>query len=149
MLHTIYIQEIIKFLTQHIILAITWILLLVIIIYIFVKDWSCKFYKISQNKAILLINKKNATIIDIRNYHDYISGHIINSINVPIEKIKKNNNLKFKKFNENPLIIVNNNGILSNSVIKYFKNMGFQEIYILSEGIIGWKNNHLPLILDK
>lgn len=144
-----YTQEIIKFLTTHVMLSITWIILLIIILYIFINDWICKFHKITYNKAIFLINKKNATIIDIRHTNDYLSEHIMHSINISIEKIKNKNFSKLKKFIKNPLIIVHYDGILSNSIIKYFKKLGFNEIYILQGGIANWKAENLPLLSKK
>lgn len=142
-----YTQEIIKFLQAHILLSTTWIMLLLIIIYILINDWIYKLPYISHNNAIFLINKKNAVVIDIRDHKDYLSGYIINSINISIEKIKNNNVLKLKKFQKHPLIIVHNTGVVSNSIIQYFKKIGFEKIYILQGGIINWKTNHLPLLL--
>lgn len=142
-------QEIIQFLTQHTILSIVWISLLIIIIYTSTHDWIYKIYQISHNQAIFLINKKKATIIDMRNSDDYASGHIINSINISIEKIKKNDCLELKKLKKYPLIIVHDNNTLSHSSIKHFKNIGFKNVYILQGGITNWKINNLPLLLKK
>lgn len=144
-----HVHNIIIFLKSHIILITIWITLLIIILYIFINDWIYKLDTISNNHAIFLINKKNATIIDIRNYSDYLSGYIIRSINISIENIKDNNFSELKKFKKNPLIIINYNGILSNSIIKKFKKIGFNEIYILDGGIISWKSANLPLLSKK
>lgn len=142
-----YIQEIIEFLKEHIILSVTWIFLLIIIISIFINDWKYRLFQISHNKAIFLINKKNATIIDIRDHNEFLKGHIINSINISIKNIKNNNCLKLKKSKKTPLIIAHENGILSNTIIKNFKELGFEDIYILHGGINSWKTENLPLVL--
>lgn len=143
------IQEIIKFIKEHIILNTTWIILLFTILYILFNDWMQKSYQISHNTAILLMNKKHATTIDIRNQKDFLAEHVINSINIPIEKIKNNNYLKVKASEMLPLIIINDNGILSNAIIKNFKKIKFKKIYILYGGIIHWKANNLPLVNNK
>lgn len=142
-----YTQEIIKFLKTHFILNSIWLILLLIILYTFINDWLYKYNRISHNEAIFLINKKNAIIIDVRNHNDYLLGHIINSINISIEKIKNNNFLKLKKFKKEPLIIVNYNSSLSNDVIQHFNQLGFEKVYVLHGGINHWKANNLPLLL--
>lgn len=142
-----YIQEIIKFSQAHFFLSTTWTILLIIILYTLINDWIYGSHQISNNNAIFLINKKNAIVVDIRDNDDYLSGHIINSINISTKKNKNSNFLELTKFKENPLIIVHNNGILSHSIIQNFKKIGFEKIYILKGGIINWKANNLPLLL--
>lgn len=139
-------QEIITFIKEHIILSVTWISLLLIMLYTLINDWIYKPYLISRNKAIFLINQKNAIIIDIRDHQEFLTEHIMHSINISIEKIKNQNCSELKKFKKNPLIIVHKTSILPYSIIQQLKKLQFEQIYILNGGITSWKTDNLPVV---
>ncbi|URJ31750.1 rhodanese-like domain-containing protein [Blochmannia endosymbiont of Camponotus modoc] len=144
-----YMQEIIAFLQRHIILSIIWVLLLIAVLYTTINSWLFGSSEILRDKAIYLINKKNAIVIDIRSQDDYHAGHITNSINVSIEEIKNNNICKLKRFKQYPLIIVHDNNVLAHSIKRHLYKLKFEEIYVLYGGIVGWKSDNFPLLLKK
>lgn len=137
------------FIKQHLILVIVWCLLLIIIFYSIIINWIRGRYEVSCNTLILLINKKNAVIIDIRNQSDYDSGYIIDSVNIPFKNIKNYNIISLKKFKDRPLIIVGDYIKALFSVRKYLITLGFLEVYVLNGGINNWKNNNFPLLFKK
>ncbi|URJ25073.1 rhodanese-like domain-containing protein [Candidatus Blochmannia ocreatus (nom. nud.)] len=143
----IYIEEIKTFIQQHMILCAIWIVLLVLVISTSINNWIFRNSEIKSNKAVLLINKKNAIVIDIRNKDDYKSGHIINSLHILISDIKNNNIYKLKKFKKSPLIIVHDNNIIAHSVRRNLCKLKFEEVYVLHGGIIGWKTGNFPVLL--
>lgn len=137
------------FIKQHALLVVIWSVLLIIVCYSLVMNWMRGRFEISCNKLILLINKRNAVVIDIRSHNDYNSGYIINSINIPLENIENNDSVSYKSFKNNPLIIVDNYATSLLSVKQYFNKLGIMEVYILKGGINNWKNNSFPLLLNK
>ncbi|WWP02052.1 MAG: rhodanese-like domain-containing protein [Candidatus Dasytiphilus stammeri] len=142
-------QSILYFYSMHPILCLTWFLLMIIILYLTVKINLTKSKIINCNQAIILINKKNAQVIDLRSKEDYCKGHIYPSINILEQDIKNNCCWKeLQKYKFQPIIIVGygyNNLIdieLASKIIK----LGVKQVYILEYGIIGWENAQLPLI---
>jgi len=80
----------------------------------------------------------NAILVDIRPHDEFLSGHIENAINIPI----------IDNFPDSILSIASNKSILlycrsggkSLKAAKILHNNGCSKIYILGEGIIGWRS---------
>jgi|SRR5665647_2438495 len=67
-----------------------------------------------------------ATILDVRTKGEYQSGHLKNSINIPIDKLPQN----IKKLNINKSIITCcASGSRSASARKILKSNGFEKVY--------------------
>lgn len=138
------------FVKQHWVLIVLWSFLLVMVFYTAVLSWIRGRFEISCNEMVVLINKKNAVVIDIRSQNDYNSGYIINSINIPFDSGTDNIISLCKKFGSYPLVVVSgNNYSKSFSVKQCLNKLGFLEIYVLKEGIDSWKNHDFPLLSKK
>jgi phage shock protein E len=67
-----------------------------------------------------------ATILDVRTKGEYQSGHLKNSINIPLDKLQQN----FKKLNRNkPIITCCASGARSSSARRILKSNGFDQVY--------------------
>lgn len=145
-------QKFFLFINNHLFLFITWIVILITLIFYFVKEKKSKIKIINCYETTFKINKENALIFDIRNKEEYDKGHIINSININIEDNKKNNFNEIKKFRNNkvPIILIYNQD--ENNAIKIAEtiyNIGFNEVSILKSGIYGWLKENLPVVISK
>lgn len=141
-------QEILNFFYSHYFLCTIWLITFFLFVFNILKVFF--FNTISNDILINLINRNFANLIDLRNESDFKLGHIINSINISscILDSKLSNNLINVSKNR-PLILICNNGRISLNLAKKFYNYGFKKVYILREGIIGWKKENLPLITKK
>jgi phage shock protein E len=67
-----------------------------------------------------------AVILDVRTKLEYQSGHIRNSINIPIDNLPQN----LKKLNKNkPIITCCASGSRSASARRMLKSNGFEQVY--------------------
>jgi phage shock protein E len=67
-----------------------------------------------------------AVILDVRTKGEYQSGHLRNSINIPIDNLPKN----IKKLNKNrPIITCCASGARSASARRILKSNGFEEVF--------------------
>jgi len=67
-----------------------------------------------------------AVIVDVRTKGEYQSGHLKNSINIPIDKLPQN----LKKLNKSRAIITCcASGARSGSARRMLKSSGFEEVY--------------------
>jgi rhodanese-related sulfurtransferase len=90
---------------------------------------------------IVMGNKHQYVLIDIRNSSEYKSVHILGSINLPINSIVKKKYLKSKN------LILINRGYSSDTLVKRcakLKKQGFR-VSILKGGINFWAMKELPL----
>ncbi|WWP00600.1 MAG: rhodanese-like domain-containing protein [Candidatus Dasytiphilus stammeri] len=141
-------QQIVQFYSNHLVLFISWIMLLFFLAISLIQKYFYKFKTISCNEATILINKADAKVIDIRSYEEYCQGHIYGSINLLASDIKKGNYKIIDNYKLFPIIIVSTdtNGMNEiNSAIKLTES-GFQKVFILKSGINGWNKENLPLV---
>jgi len=67
-----------------------------------------------------------ATILDVRTKVEYQSGHLRNSINIPVGNLEQN----IKKLNKNkPIITCCASGSRSASARRILKSKGFEQVY--------------------
>lgn len=71
--------------------------------------------------------KQGARIIDVRTKHEYNSGHIKGSLNIPLDTLK--NNLKNLGDKNSPIITCCASGMRSASAKSILKSMGYTNVF--------------------
>jgi rhodanese-related sulfurtransferase len=87
-----------------------------------------KFLELIFGKKVNLqeVVSNGAVILDVRTKAEYQSGHLKNSINIPIDKLSQN----IKKLSKNkPIITCCASGARSASARKMLKSNGFEQVY--------------------
>ncbi|QCO70634.1 rhodanese-like domain-containing protein [Buchnera aphidicola] len=138
-------QNIVFFISEHIILFSIWLLCLIALISFVIKNIFLQSKTINNFQAIKLINKEKAVVIDTRSPEFFKEGHIINSINIPLKNIFLGEMQEIQTYKHTPIILVLNETYRDSACIKEFFKHGFKHIYILKNGIYYWNINHLPL----
>ena len=100
---------------------------------------------LSPTEATILINRRKAAVLDLREAEAYKSGHLPGAkhidaagLTAAIEKLKLDRN--------NPLILVCEAGTHSRKAIAEVKKLGFVEVAALDGGVQAWKAAALPLV---
>ena len=71
--------------------------------------------------------KKGAVIIDVRTPHEYDSGKIPGSINIPIDRVSAS--IERIRSMKKPVIVCCESGMRSNTAKTILKSAGLQEVY--------------------
>ena len=100
--------------------------------------------RIDTNEVTRLINKEEAIVIDIRSSNEFSSGHITNAINIQPNKIDQQIDA-IKAPKESPIILVCKTGNNSRVVGNKLQKNGFQNVNIISGGMLSWLNQGLPV----
>jgi rhodanese-related sulfurtransferase len=109
-----------------------------------IKSQFSKIKDIDTQEAVMLMNKQDALVVDIRTAEDFKKGHIINAKNIPMSQIDKGSFSAIENYKNKPIIVVCDAGTRSSgSANKLFK-AGFEDIYNLSSGMGGWLSAKLP-----
>jgi len=103
---------------------------------------------ITAQEAFSLIQENNDNlnfvIIDVRTPEEFAAGHIENALNIDFLSdsftFKMNNLAREKKY-----LIYCRSGNRSRGALNVMKELGFKEIYHLSEGITGWVTQGLTI----
>ncbi|MDR0219033.1 MAG: rhodanese-like domain-containing protein [Enterobacteriaceae bacterium] len=142
-------QEIMQFISRNTILSLAWIALFVAVIVLTVKSVFSKSKDVTRAQVIHLINKENGIVVDLRSRDDFRKGHIIGSVNLTPSEIKDHNLAELEKHKKQPVIVVSANGLESKTPAENLVKAGFEQVYILKEGIAGWSGENLPLAQGK
>jgi rhodanese-related sulfurtransferase len=103
---------------------------------------------VDPSAATLLINQREAAVIDVRPAADFAKGHIIDAVNIPMNGFK-NQTAALTKYKDKPVIINCRSGAQSQSACHLLRKAGFAEVYNLKGGIMAWESANLPLSRKK
>ncbi|MEZ5541184.1 MAG: rhodanese-like domain-containing protein [Pseudomonadota bacterium] len=97
--------------------------------------------EVGPGEAIRLLNHDNAVMIDMRSDKEYGDGHVANAIHVPsADKLTA-----LEKYRGRPVIVYCNSGNRSTGFCSRLRKDGFENVYNLRGGILGWQKAELPL----
>jgi len=112
---------------------------------IIINEWRIRtrgFASLNPDELVLRLNS-GAKVLDIRGEKDFSSGHILNAVNLPqnkmddIERILKNK--------EQEVVVACDNGYYSPRVADQLKKLGYQKVAFLKGGIAAWRQDSLPV----
>ena len=99
---------------------------------------------VSVQQAVQLINRRDAVVLDVRDSAEYASGHIPNSRHIPAAEVEKR--LKeLDKLKSRPIVVSDRSGNRAAATCALLKKNGFQEVFPLKGGILGWQQAAMPI----
>jgi len=100
--------------------------------------------EVGATDAVMLINRKDAVVLDVRDDTEFASGHITNARHVP-EKQLADHLKALEKFKMKPVIVSCASGRRSAAVADSLRKQGFTEVVALRGGIGAWLQAGMPL----
>ena len=95
-------------------------------------------------RAIHLINREDALVVDVRDANEFGAGHILGAKHLPLERIDGGAGELAKK-KERPLIVYDDGGERSAKAAAALKRQGFTQVANLSGGLGAWRQAGLPV----
>lgn len=99
-------------------------------------------------QATEMINHQDAVVVDVRPAADFLKGHIINAMNIPMNGFK-NQLGTLTKYKSKPIIINCRSGAQSSLACSQLRKAGFEQVFNLRGGIMAWEAASLPLTRKK
>jgi rhodanese-related sulfurtransferase len=99
---------------------------------------------VDTGRAIQLINREDALVVDVRDAGDYAAGHILGAKNLPLARIEEGGG-DIAKRKEKPLIVYDDGGESSAKAAAALKKQGFTQVASLSGGLGAWRQAGLPV----
>ncbi len=100
--------------------------------------------RLSPIEAVRLINDQDAIVIDVRAPADYKKGHLINAINIPVNRIGERRK-ELGKDTSRPLIVYCALGSVASTAVAPLKQAGFESVYVLRGGLNAWQQAGMPV----
>ncbi len=102
------------------------------------------FKSASPTEATLLINREDALVLDVREDNEYKTGHIVNSVHIPLGRFKDRLS-ELDKYKGKPIVVACRSGHRSGQACSLLKKGGHENIYNLRGGVMAWESANLPL----
>jgi rhodanese-related sulfurtransferase len=134
--------QFVEFIGNHLILASLWSLAAGGIVFYHQRTGS---KGVSPQGAVMLINRQDAVVVDIRDKKEFESGHIVDAINIPLISLKKRA-VELKKHKSKPIVVVCKLGQHAGEAAKILMEEGYADVVKLSGGVSEWKAQSLPLV---
>jgi len=100
--------------------------------------------QLNVNEAVRLMNDDNVVLLDVRESNEYSSGHIRDSIHIPMSSLVKRIS-ELEKYKSKQILAYCRSGSRSNSACNTLTKQGFEKVSNLAGGIISWTNANLPV----
>ncbi len=94
--------------------------------------------------ATAMINHDDAVIVDVRSMAEFKDGHIVNSINIPLNGFS-NSIKQLEKHRDKPIVAVCRSGSRSGSACGMLRKQGFENVKNLRGGMLAWESANLPV----
>lgn len=140
-------MQLIEFLTAHWPLAISFVMLLILLIISELRNKKGSVIRLSPQQATQLINKDQAIVVDMRDDLAFKQGHIISAWHILPTAVLTHEKLAQHK--DKPIVLVCQNGYQSMAQGRQLRKQGFTAVYAIAGGIDGWLNSGLLLVKGK
>jgi rhodanese-related sulfurtransferase len=135
----------IEFASNHPVLSIGWIAVVLMIVYSFVGSALSKVKELTTHDATLLMNKEDAVVVDVRQSGEFKKGHILGAKLLGQEQQNKADFASLEKSKDKPIIVVCAAGMTGKKTANQMLNAGFSQVSILKGGMNSWLSAGLPV----
>ncbi|MGL4825965.1 MAG: rhodanese-like domain-containing protein [Vibrionaceae bacterium] len=139
-------QEWVPFLQKNIIWVFAWVGLAVMLAISVVKQLLVRYRLASPQQATLLMNQQNGVMLDLRSKDDFRKGHIAGAMRVSATDLKNGKLAEFEAHKSHPVILVCKTGQTAIEAATILTKAGFEQVFVLENGLISWNEAKLPLI---
>jgi len=135
-------EQFIEFAGNHLVLSGIW---LALVGAIFFQYRSSAGKSVGPQQAVMLINRANAIVVDVRDKKEFEVGHVVGAINIPLAKMQQRLS-ELEKHKDKHIVLVCKMGQHSSEAYKTLNNAGFTNVVKLAGGVTEWKAQSLPLV---
>lgn len=88
-----------------------------------------------DGQGLTQLQGAGAWVIDVRANSEYVTGHLPNSLNLPLDQLQQ----VAPKWDKNqPIVVYCATGARSTEAASYLASQGFTQVYNLDKGIAAW-----------
>lgn len=135
-------EQAVEFIGNHLVLAGMWLVTMGAIVFYHQRTGS---KNVGPQAVVRLINRSDAIVVDVRDKKDFDTGHIVDSINIPLIKLDQRIT-ELQKHKEKPVVVVCKLGQHSGDAAKKLQAAGHEEVFKLAGGVTEWRAQSLPLV---
>ncbi|WP_407353614.1 rhodanese-like domain-containing protein [Luteimonas sp. R10] len=137
-------EELLAFAGRHQLLSLALVGLTVALIATEIARLFRGFKGLRPAELTALVNRDNALVVDLRPMADFEKGHIAGSKNVQMSQFDPESK-QLNAAKALSVVLVCKTGQTASGAASRLKKAGFERVYVLDGGILGWQQADLPL----
>lgn len=141
-------DRILEFASNHYILVSGIAITLVLLLQDFFEALTRRYKNTSAAEAVTLMNQENGLVLDVREPHEYVNGHIEGAVHIPFGKLKERI-AELEAYKNMPIIVTCQSGTSSGSACNSLLQQGFTQVYNLAGGMMEWEEAKMPVTRKK
>ncbi len=104
---------------------------------------ASNYRNIGSTQAKTLLDKGTVFLLDVRTPQEYQQAHLAGAVLIPVSELER----RIGEIPRNKTVLVYCAvGSRSNLVAGFLAEKGYRQVYNMSDGIVGWYRNNLPIV---
>lgn len=141
-------QEYIAFLSDQWFLVVALVVVVVMLVWSYIGPQMRGYTEVSPKDAIRLMNQEDALVLDVRGENEFLDGHIINAINIPVNYLDKRLG-ELEPHKSRPIVVVCRTGGRASQACSTLRKQGFEKVSALAGGLLAWQHDKYPVSKNK
>lgn len=139
-------DQYLEFISNHYLLCLGLVVVSYMLVQDLVESTFNKYEGLSPLLAVTKMNDADTVVVDVREPHEYLKGHIENSINIPLGKFPEKVNT-LDKHKSSPIIVVCQSGSRSVPACKTLTKENFENVFNMIGGMQSWQDSNFPVTI--
>jgi len=106
--------------------------------------WTRRGTQVSVLEAVQLINRRDATVLDVRDAGEFGAGHVVSARHIPESQVADRMK-ELEKFKARPVIVACRSGSRGAVIADTLRRQGFEEAVALQGGMAAWVQAGMPV----
>ena len=102
---------------------------------------------LAPGEAVILINRSNALVLDVRGDAEFAAGHITDARHIPLAKLAERIK-ELEKFKDKPILVNCQSGVQTGKACDILRKHEFSKVHNLQGGLNAWIAAKLPVVKD-
>lgn len=137
-------QEYIDFARNNALIVIGFFAVLGFIIKTEISNATRKYKQVGVNEAVMLMNKDDALILDVREDKEVQGGKIQGARHITLGQLPSKLS-ELEKSKQSPVLVYCRSGSRSSHASQVLTKAGFEDVSNLAGGILAWESANLPI----
>ncbi|PID33749.1 MAG: sulfurtransferase [Thiotrichales bacterium] len=137
-------QEYIDFAGNNPLPIIGFIVVLFLIIKLEMSRFTRKYKQVNVNEAVMILNKDDAVVLDVREDKELTSGVIKGARHITLAQLPQKIG-ELNKSKKAPILVYCRSGSRSGNACNQLTKAGFEDVSNLAGGVMAWEAANLPL----
>lgn len=100
---------------------------------------------LEPSEAVLMMNRSNALVLDVRDDAEFSAGHIADAKHIPLAKLEERIK-ELEKYKDKPVLVHCQSGVRSTKACSILRKHEFTKLHNLQGGLNAWTAAKLPVV---